>query len=115
MLLAVLPFEAEFYREFGIDARYVGHPLIDRVKNQYSAKEYRERLGVTAAQRLVVLMPGSRRQEISRLLQPMLEAAQELDREFKIKWVLPVAASLDRVWLEGFLKGVSGKGRAGFE
>ena len=105
MLLAVLPFEAEFYREFGIDARYVGHPLIDRVKNQYSAKEYRERLAMTAAQRLVVLMPGSRRQEISRLLQPMLDAAQELDREFKIKWVLPVAASLDRSWLEGFLKG----------
>jgi lipid-A-disaccharide synthase len=104
LLLAVLPFEADFYRKFGTNLIYTGHPLIDRVKNDREPAAYRGDLGITPGQKLVVLMPGSRRQEIERLLPPMLEAAVNLDRELKIQWFLPLAASIDRDWLDSFIK-----------
>lgn len=104
LLLAIFPFEAEFYRKFGVNAVSVGHPLIDRVKNDLAPEEFRLRLGVKPEQKLVGLLPGSRRQEISRLFRPMLEAAAMISREQDVKWVLPKAASLDREWLESIAR-----------
>ena len=104
LLLAVLPFEAEFYRKFGVPVVNVGHPVLDWVKTTETPQQTRNRLGVGAAQKLVALMPGSRRQEIAKLLPVMLEAATGLNAEQSIRWVLPVAASLDRSWLESFLQ-----------
>jgi lipid-A-disaccharide synthase len=99
LLLAVLPFEEAFYRKFGAKVTHVGHPLLDRVGSPEPA-EFRKRIGLAAHQKLVALLPGSRRQEILRLLPAMLEAAQELNRDLAIKWVLPLAASIDRSCLE---------------
>lgn len=100
LLLAVFPFEAEFYRKFGIKVASVGYPLIDLVKNDLEPEEYRNRLGVTPGQKLVALLPGSRRQEILKLLRPMLEAATIIGKEQQVRWVLPKAASIDRESLE---------------
>lgn len=100
LLLAVLPFEADFYRKFGTNVTYVGHPLIDRVRPELDPVEYRQRLKLTPGEKLVALLPGSRRQEIERLLPPMLEATRLLEGDPPVRWVLPVAASLDKTWLE---------------
>jgi lipid-A-disaccharide synthase len=100
LLLAVFPFEAEFYRQFGIKVHSVGYPLIDRVRNDIEPKEYRKQLGLSSNQKLVALLPGSRRQEILRLLGPMLEAATIIDQVQQVKWVLPKAASVNREELE---------------
>lgn len=105
LLLAVLPFEAEFYRKFGTNVTYIGHPLLDRVRYQIEPADYRKRLELKPDEKLVALMPGSRRQEIERLLPPMLSAAQDVDRELKVRWVLPVAATIDQNWLDSFLAG----------
>jgi lipid-A-disaccharide synthase len=103
LLLAVLPFEADFYRKFGANAVHVGHPLIDRVRNDQDPYEYRAALGIDPDRKLIALLPGSRRQEISRLLPVMLEAMTGLDPERNVQMVLPVAASIDRTWLEAIL------------
>ncbi len=103
LLLAVLPFEADFYRKFGTKVTYIGHPLLDRVHCRLKPDEYRSRMGVKPDQKLVALMPGSRRQEIKRLLPPMLAAAGRLNREMAIKWVLPAAASVDQNWLDSII------------
>ena len=63
LLLAVLPFETAFYRKFGAEVTYIGHPLIDRVGNP-EPTAFRKRIGLAAHQKLVALMPGSRPQEI---------------------------------------------------
>lgn len=103
LLLAVLPFEADFYRKFGTEVTYIGHPLLDRVHCSIATSDYRSRLELEPDEKLVALMPGSRRREIERLLPPMLTAAQSLDRELKVRWVLPVAATIDQNWLDSFL------------
>ncbi len=107
LLMAVLPFEAEFYRKFGTEVTYIGHPLIDRVHSQIKPADYRSQIGIAPGEKLVALLPGSRRQEIQRLLPPMLTAAQQLDTVLKIKWVVPVAASINRDWLNSLLKSYS--------
>jgi lipid-A-disaccharide synthase len=79
--------------------------LLDRVKIVEKPVLIRQRLGLTPDQKLVVLMPGSRRQEIKRLLKPMLAAAALIAQKQTVKWVLPAAASLKREWLESFVAG----------
>ncbi|HYH05288.1 MAG TPA: lipid-A-disaccharide synthase [Bacillota bacterium] len=103
LLLAIWPFEADFYRKFGANAVRVGNPLIDRVKNDLTPEEYRRSLKIEPNRKLIALLPGSRRQEVARLLPVMLEAAVGLTEEYPLQLVLPVAASIDRAWLESIL------------
>ncbi len=100
LLLAVLPFEAEFYRKFGTKVTYIGHPLLDRVQTNRESALVRQDLGITNIEKMVLLMPGSRQQEIQKMLPLMLHTVRELSQSYSIKWVLPVAASINRNWLE---------------
>jgi lipid-A-disaccharide synthase len=104
LLLAVLPFEADFYRKFGTNVVHVGHPLIDRVKNDLEPEVYKNVLGIAPDRKLIALLPGSRRQEIANLLPVMLEAIAALAQEYPLQAVLPVAASIDRAWIESLIK-----------
>jgi lipid-A-disaccharide synthase len=76
----ILPFEAALLREHGIDATFVGHPLLDRARTLPSRAEARREIGVGEGERLLVLFPGSRPQEIARHLDPFVETARELRR-----------------------------------
>lgn len=109
LLLAVLPFEADFYRKFGVETIYVGHPLFDRVQNQIRPDEYRLKMGIKPGERLLALMPGSRRQEVANLLPLMLEAVTRLSQtpagdHGTIKAVIPLAASINREWMESIIR-----------
>ncbi|MBW8772217.1 MAG: lipid-A-disaccharide synthase [Gemmatimonadetes bacterium] len=75
-LAVILPFEEPYYRTHGIEARYVGNPLVDRPWP--TREEARRRLGVEGAGRVVGIFPGSRGQEIRRLWPPMRDAARTL-------------------------------------
>lgn len=93
-LAAVLPFEAEFYRSFGLKTTFVGHPLLDLVRNETDPDEFRAELGLSAEERLLALLPGSRLQEVERLLPVMLAAVGQLDAGRRIRPVLPLAPSI---------------------
>lgn len=77
---SILPFEEALLRSHGIDATFVGHPLLDRAQNLPSQAEARERLGLAAAGEVLAVFPGSRRAELARHLEPFVAAAQELVR-----------------------------------
>ncbi|HEU5217308.1 MAG TPA: lipid-A-disaccharide synthase [Gemmatimonadales bacterium] len=76
-LAAVLPFEPAFFARHGINAEYVGHPLLDRPALP-TRNEARQRLGIGAAERVLGLFPGSRPQETARLWAPFRDAARRL-------------------------------------
>jgi lipid-A-disaccharide synthase len=76
----ILPFEETLLREHGIDATFVGHPLLDRARTMPSRAEARRTLGVGDSDRLLALFPGSRAQEIARHLDPFVETARALQR-----------------------------------
>lgn len=76
----ILPFEEELLRKHGIDATFVGHPLLDRAMTLPDRAAARAAIGVGPNDRLLALFPGSRAQEISRHLDPFVATAKELQR-----------------------------------
>ena len=96
-VLAAFPFEKSLYEEAGVAVEFVGHPLLDVVPSDLDRMKARQRLGVGERQTLVGLLPGSRRQEVGRLLPPMLDAAARLAFGHGSRcFVLGLAASVDR-------------------
>lgn len=76
----ILPFEEKLLRAHGIDATFVGHPLLDRAVDLPSQAEARAQLGLPIDGELLAVFPGSRRGELSYHLSPFVETAQELQR-----------------------------------
>ena len=76
----ILPFEERLLRAHGIDATFVGHPLLDRALALPDRATARQALGVGRGERLLALFPGSRAQEIARHLDPFVATARELQR-----------------------------------
>lgn len=70
-MLVILPFEKDFYANFGAEVKFVGHPLLDAI-NDYQKPSVEEVLGEADPRPIVALLPGSRKQEISKILPEML-------------------------------------------
>ncbi|MHB8844117.1 MAG: lipid-A-disaccharide synthase [Nitrospirota bacterium] len=105
VILVVFPFEVELYQRAGVDVRFVGHPLADVVGSPYTRDEARKRVGLAQDRRTIALLPGSRRKEIAHLLPDMLKAARLLRERFTdVQFALPVAPTLDRDLVEGYIK-----------
>jgi lipid-A-disaccharide synthase len=77
-LLVIFPFEEEFYRQRGIEVRYVGHPLLDRLSPAPAMDEARRRLELEDSATVVGLLPGSRIGELTRHLPLLLRATRRL-------------------------------------
>ncbi len=103
-MLTLFPFEVPFYTEAGVYATHVGHPLVDRVAALPSATEAATGLGLEASRPIVALLPGSRSQELRRLLPPMLEALGMMQQAVTtLQAVLPVAPTIARAEVERLL------------
>jgi lipid-A-disaccharide synthase len=76
----ILPFEEKLLRDNGVDATFVGHPLLDRAASLPDRAAARRELGIDENAKLLALFPGSRAQEIARHLDPFVAAARELQR-----------------------------------
>jgi lipid-A-disaccharide synthase len=100
-MLTLFPFEVPFYTAAGLEACYVGHPLVDRVQALPRAEVATRRLGLEAGRPVVALLPGSRPAEIRRLLPPMLEAVALMRRRVAtLQVVLPCAATIDQQMIQ---------------
>lgn len=75
MMLTLLPFEAEFYQRHHVPVRYVGHPLAEQIAIEPDTRASRRALCLDEKATYVALLPGSRRQELRYLAEPMLKAA----------------------------------------
>jgi lipid-A-disaccharide synthase len=95
-VLVIFPFEEEIYRDAGIAAEFVGHPLIDLARAQEPPDVFRREIGLDASRRVVALLPGSRSNEVSLLLPVMRDAALEISRQASgVQFVIARAPGLD--------------------
>ncbi|EIJ36476.1 lipid-A-disaccharide synthase [Thiothrix nivea] len=78
LMLALFPFEVDFYRQHGIPAEFVGHPLADEVEFDACRSSAREQLGLPQDRRILAILPGSRRGEVRRMAFDFLQAAEQL-------------------------------------
>ncbi len=93
--------EAEIYQRAGADSLWVGHPLSDAVRVNEDTAAALRKVGLTPARPLVALMPGSRRQEIRDLCEPILGAARLLQqRDASLQFAIPLASDDLREELE---------------
>lgn len=96
--LVIFPFEENFYRERGVDATFVGHPLAELQKPSIDREQYAAKHGLDPQKHWITIMPGSRRKEVRMNLPTMLEAAGQFGRSFE--FLLPVAPTLERHFFE---------------
>jgi lipid-A-disaccharide synthase len=75
LMLVLFPFEKDYYDRHGIPAVYAGHPLADKIALTSDTNAARERLNLPQQGSIIALMPGSRRMELRRLMEPFLQAA----------------------------------------
>lgn len=94
-LCCLLPFEERWFQERGVDATFVGNPLLDKMPADLTSfrKEYS---GFDPRRARIALMPGSRLAEIESLWQPMQEVAVLLRREFPAARYVAVATNEER-------------------
>jgi lipid-A-disaccharide synthase len=79
-LLVIFPFEKKWFKDRGIDAHFVGHPLLDEWTPS-NKEELRNELGFDSSKPLLTLFPGSRAQEINRHLQICVDAGNLLKKQ----------------------------------
>jgi lipid-A-disaccharide synthase len=101
--LVIFPFEEQFYRERGVDAEFVGHPLAEVARPAISRLDYAAQFGLNPAKHWITLMPGSRPKEVRMNLPAILESAERLGAQYE--FLLPVAPTLDRAWIESVVCG----------
>ncbi|HET9776309.1 MAG TPA: lipid-A-disaccharide synthase [Gemmatimonadaceae bacterium] len=91
----ILPFEEALLRGHGIDATFVGHPMLDRAVNMPSRVEAREALGLAQNDKVLALFPGSRQQEIDRHIDDFVATAKELQKRVRgLKVLVSVAPTV---------------------
>ena len=76
-MFVILPFEKDFYKKYDYDVDFVGHPLLDVIQNFKADKDFLKK-NKLSTQPIIALLPGSRKQEIKRMLSVMLEAVADL-------------------------------------
>jgi lipid-A-disaccharide synthase len=91
-MLVIFPFEEPFYKERGVAATFVGHPLADSPLPSISRPDFATENGIDASKQWIALLPGSRPKEIELNLPTMLEAVAELNEDSE--FILPLAPTL---------------------
>jgi len=108
--LVIFPFEEKFYRDRGVDATFVGHPLADLSLPAIDRAAYASLNKLDAAKQWLTLMPGSRMKEVRMNLPTILESASKLGPGYE--FLLPVAPTLDRSFLESLIGAGIASGQA---
>lgn len=92
----VFPFEVDIYRKEGIDVEFVGHPLAEHIGTSCTRAEFFRRNGLDPSRKLLGLFPGSRRQEIERILPVISRAAELLCGGRELQVAIGVAPNLGK-------------------
>jgi lipid-A-disaccharide synthase len=80
-VLTLLPFEASFFEKYGLEAHFVGYPVLERARLIAGGEHFRRRLGIAADAPLLAVLPGSRRNEIRFILPPFKKTVERLAGE----------------------------------
>ncbi|MDZ7625113.1 MAG: lipid-A-disaccharide synthase [Ignavibacteriaceae bacterium] len=100
-MLVVFPFEVEFYRKENVNVEYVGHPLVERI-NQYnflSKDEFFSKFNLDKSKEILLVMPGSRKQEVKAIFPEVIKAAHKLAQQFNLQVVVARSKNIDEKYL----------------
>lgn len=110
-MLVIFPFEKDFYKEMNVDVEFVGHPLVERV-NDYSflsKDKLYKKLSLENGKEILLLLPGSREQEINRIFPEVIKAAGNLANKFNLQIVVACSSNIDKKIIEEYSRGIKFK------
>ncbi|RMF92348.1 MAG: lipid-A-disaccharide synthase, partial [Nitrospinota bacterium] len=94
-VFVILPFEPPFYQRAGVEAEFVGHPLLDQVQVTVERTTFCRQHQLDPHAPIVGILPGSRRHEINYMLPIMVRAAQQIRTSMPaVQFLLPLAPTL---------------------
>ncbi|GAB4281608.1 MAG: lipid-A-disaccharide synthase [Marinilabiliales bacterium] len=101
-MLVILPFEKEFYKKFNYDVDFVGHPLMDSISQaiENNVNDLIQKYELPD-RKIIALLPGSRKQEISKKLPVMMEVAKKFDIDFQV--IIAGSSNIELEYYEKFL------------
>lgn len=104
-MAVILPFEQGFYEKRGMRVEYVGHPLLEILPDRLDRQEILRSLGLAENHPIIGILPGSRREEVSRLLPVMIKAAESLSNRYpRLACLLPLAPTISPELVNGLVR-----------
>jgi len=100
-MYVILPFEKDFYKQMGMEVCYVGHPLLDAIEEYKLTQQKLPPINKEPEQLLIAILPGSRKQEIKKILPIMLESVQSFSKH---KIILAAAPNIEPIFYTALLK-----------
>ncbi len=96
-MLVVFPFEENFYNQSGVNVEFVGHPLLERIKdyNFLTKNELYQEFGLEKDKEILLILPGSRIHEVEKILPESIKAAKKIAEEFNLQIVVACAPNID--------------------
>jgi lipid-A-disaccharide synthase len=100
-MLVVFPFEVEFYGKENIDVEYVGHPLVERISTYkfLNKSEFYSKFNLKTDKEILLVMPGSRKQEVKEIFPEAIKAAGKLANKFNLQTVVARSKNIDEEYL----------------
>jgi lipid-A-disaccharide synthase len=103
-MLLIFPFEEEIYRQAGVPATYIGHPLAEQIPLAPDVAAARRQLGIPENAKVVTVMPGSRMGEIKYLTAPFAGAVRLLaQRDPNVRFIAPMAGERQKAYFMDLL------------
>jgi lipid-A-disaccharide synthase len=99
-MLVIFPFEVDFYKAEGINAEFVGHPLLEVMESKLDRKNFCKRFQLDEQKKILALLPGSRKQEIEYIFPEMLSAARRIALELDTEIIVGIAPTLDEHYFQ---------------
>ena len=93
VLYSILPFEVDFYKKFNYEVKYIGNPLMDEIS------AFKTTYIQDSSKKIIAILPGSRKQELERMLPAMIEVADSIDN---YEFVIAGAPNFDKSYYESF-------------
>jgi lipid-A-disaccharide synthase len=101
--LCIFPFEQEWYRSRGVDADFIGHPLVGNVAAKRTRAEFAAAYGLDASKPIVALLPGSRSSEIAHHMPTLMQACRLIQKDRKLQLVLALAPGVKQAQVSHYL------------
>jgi lipid-A-disaccharide synthase len=96
-MIVVFPFEEELYRKNNVEVEFVGHPILERI-NEYellSKNEFYNKFKLDLTKEILLILPGSRKNEIAQIFPNAIKAASRLAVEFNLQIIVACADNID--------------------
>ncbi len=105
-MFVIFPFEETFYKQYNVDVVFVGHPIIEHIANYnfLTKEELYNKFSLDKEKEILLLLPGSRKQEINKLFSKAIKAATIIANKFNLQIVVACSENLDENIFSSFQK-----------